>query len=238
MNLVKQLDRVHESWKLNDLKPLLLEIEAKIEEKSKNKPIFPQEDDIFRCLIDNNLDDVSCCILGQDPYFNYVDEGESTPQAMGLAFSVPESAKIPPSLKNIYKELKNTYSDYKIPSHGNLSEWSKNGVLLLNTSLTVEHNKPNHHANTGWSSFTSQIIFQLVKREKPIVFLSWGRNAHSVTAVAEATHHKVIKTSHPSPLGATKSGAEFVPFLGSKCFQLANEFLTETGQKPIDWSIK
>lgn len=238
MNLVKQFESVDTSWKTVDFNPLLNNIQQKIKEKSGDNPVFPLESDIFKCLIDNKLDDVSVCIIGQDPYFNYADEVGLTPQAMGLAFSVPRSAKVPPSLKNIYKELKNTNENFNIPSHGDLSSWSKKGVLMLNTSLTVEHNKPNHHAKTGWSIFTSQIINMLVQRKKPLVFMSWGRNAHSVTSSAEDSHHKVLKTSHPSPLGATKSGSDFTSFLGSDCFIEANKFLSQHNLPTIDWSIE
>jgi uracil-DNA glycosylase len=199
--------------------------------------ILPSHDLIFNAFKQSTYQDISVVIIGQDPYHQQPEvNGVLINQAMGLSFSVPLGVRPPPSLKNIFKELKNSFEDFKIPDHGDLSSYAPH-VLLLNTALTVEHSKPAIHAKTGWSDFTAQVIETLVKRERPIVFLSWGRHAHKVTKCAENTHHCVIKTSHPSPLGAFKSGKEFESFLGSKCFYKANDFLATQQLKVVNWSI-
>ncbi|WP_354625303.1 uracil-DNA glycosylase [Psychromonas sp. MME2] len=144
---------------------------------------------------------------------------------------------MPPSLTNIHKELENSFSHFTRPTHGNLTAWTSQ-VLLLNSSLTVAHSKPAAHAKTGWNKFTEEIVNALIQRQKPLVFLSWGKHAHKITARAENTHHYVIKTSHPSPLGARKSGLDFDAFLGSKCFLKANDFLKMQNQPPIKWQIE
>ena len=221
---------------LPSMKELLDEIEANVRGITPEALILPSFDMIFNAFKYTSFDDVSVVIIGQDPYHQICDvDGAIINQAMGLSFSVPRGLKVPPSLKNIYKELENNFVDFISPSHGDLTTWA-NQVLLLNTSLTVEWNKPASHAKTGWHKFTSKVIEALVQREKPIVFLSWGRHAHKITECAENTHHCVIKTSHPSPLGARKSGVGFDAFLGSQCFVRANQFLSNNGMSAINWS--
>ena len=220
---------------LPNMTALLDKIDANINNISPADLILPSTVLVFNAFKYSSYEGISVVIVGQDPYHQRPEvNGKLINQAMGLSFSVPFGVRPPPSLKNIFKELKNSYPHFKIPTHGDLSAYAPH-VLLLNTALTVEHSKPAIHAKTGWSEFTSQVIAALVKREKPIVFLSWGRHAHKTTKIAENTHHCVIKTSHPSPLGATKSGKEFESFLGSKCFCKANTFLIEKKLNTVDW---
>lgn len=215
---------------------LLDNIDSNIHKISAPELVLPSPDMVFNAFKHATYNDISVVIVGQDPYHQTPDvNGVPVNQAMGLSFSVPQGVKIPPSLRNIYKELESSLAEFNAPQHGDLSSWAKQ-VLLLNSALTVEHSKPAAHAKTGWNQFTAHIIESLVQREKPMVFLSWGKHAHKITACAENTHHHVIKTSHPSPLGARKSGQDFDAFLGSNCFNKANEFLIQSGQQPIIWS--
>ena len=235
--LSKEFDRI-QGWATNlpSMTDLLDEIDRNIHQISASELILPHTDMVFNAFKHASFNDISVVIVGQDPYHQTPDvNGSPVNQAMGLAFSVPQGVKIPPSLRNIYKELKSNFADFCIPQHGDLSAWTSQ-VLLLNSCLTVEHSKPAAHAKTGWNTFTMQVIETLVQRQKPIVFLSWGKHAHKITAAAENTHHCVIKTSHPSPLGATKSGQDFDAFLGSQCFNKTNAFLEQQGQQPIAWS--
>lgn len=238
--LLEHYSKIDPSWKekLSGSEYLVSEIQAKVKSISHGKRILPEPEDVFRVLMDSNFDDISVVIIGQDPYHQTpcLPNGTEIPQATGLAFSVPQGVKPPPSLKNIYKELSSCYPDFISPEHGDLSKWTKE-VLLLNTALTVEHSNAGAHAKTGWSEFTSRIIKVLIERKKPLVFLAWGKHAHAVVREAEGTHHKVIKTSHPSPLGARKSGEGFCSFLGSRCFIEANEFLESSSIKPINWHL-
>ncbi|CAH7362296.1 Uracil-DNA glycosylase [Vibrio chagasii] len=240
MKLIDEFNAVQKCWKdaIPNYEEQLASIEEQIMNISKGELVFPTTENIFRSMKETPLSETTVVILGQDPYHQYIEDlGVIIPQAMGLAFSVPREIKTPPSLKNIYKELCNSFEDYVTPFHGDISDWSKQGVLLLNTSLTVEYDKPNSHSKTGWKGFTGDIIKALISKKTPVVFLSWGKNAHAVTEQAEGTHHFVIKTSHPSPLGARKSGADFDSFIGSRCFSKVNKLLTESGQKPVDWFI-
>lgn len=227
-------------WKnsLPSMTALLDDIEVNVKHISPETLVLPNDNMIFNAFKHSTFDDIFAVIIGQDPYHQTVDiNGINVNQAMGLAFSVPQGVKVPPSLKNIYKELENNFSDFTAPPHGDLTAWTSQ-ILLLNSSLTVEHSKPAAHAKTGWNKFTSQVIRALIQREKPLVFLSWGKHAHKITECAEGTHHCVIKTSHPSPLGARKSGSDFDAFLGSRCFSKANDFLISQNQAPLVWHIE
>ncbi len=219
---------------------LLSDVERNISDTSPDTSlIIPDERFVFEAFKRTSYDGVKAVIIGQDPYFNRVDlGGRLFDQAMGLAFSVPEGIRPPPSLKNIYKELEASIEGWRKPEpeHGDLSAWSSD-VLLLNTSLTVEHGSAGSHSKVGWVGFTQSIISELILREEPLVFLAWGRHAHKAVEQAEGTHHLVVKTSHPSPLGATKSGSDFDAFLGSHCFAKANEFLANHQIPVIDWSL-
>ena len=205
-------------------KPYFKEITDFLEESYKENTIFPPRDEIFNALRLSSYEDTKVLILGQDPYYNFG-------QANGLAFSVNAGVKIPPSLKNIYKELK---SDLGIPiaDTGSLVSWAKQGVLLLNTSLTVVEKKPNSHKNIGWQIFTDEIIKILNKKESPCVFILWGNNAIAKEKFITNPKHLIIKSSHPSPLSARRG------FFGSKVFSRTNQFLKKNNEKEIDWKIE
>ncbi len=167
-------------------------------------------------------------IVGQDPY-----HGEG--QAHGLSFSVPDGIKIPPSLRNIYKELSRDLA-MDIPASGNLEGWARQGVLLLNASLTVRAAEANSHSKQGWLRFTNACIKHINTHREGVVFLAWGRFAHGLCSVVDTPKHCVIKTSHPSPLGAHKTGKDFSAFLGSGCLSQANDYLKRRGELPVCWS--
>lgn len=186
--------------------------------------IYPPMYDIYNALKYTDYDDVKIVILGQDPYHG---EGE----AHGLAFSVKYGVPIPPSLRNIYKELHDSLG-CKIPNNGYLKKWADQGVLLLNTSLTVRKDIANSHQNKGWEIFTDAVIRKLSERDKPVIFLLWGNNAKSKTALIDQHKHKVLTSVHPSPLSASRG------FFGCNHFAKANKILEEMGDTPIDWQIE
>jgi uracil-DNA glycosylase len=186
--------------------------------------VYPDKYDIFNALNFTAYKDVKIVILGQDPY-------HGPNQAHGLSFSVKPGVSIPPSLINIYKELKTDLGCY-IPNNGYLKKWANQGVLLLNTSLTVRSGQANSHKNKGWELFTDSIISLLNKREKPMVFILWGNNAISKEKLITNNVHYIIKSPHPSPLSASRG------FLGSKPFSKANTFLRSIGDSDIDWQIE
>ncbi len=190
----------------------------------KEKTIFPPKARILSALDITDYNDVKVVILGQDPYHGI---GE----ANGLAFSVNDGVKIPPSLKNIYKELHDDLG-VEIPNTGNLESWAKEGVLLLNSVLTVEKDKPASHKNIGWETFTDSIIKKLNERDKPVVFILWGNFAKSKKELITNPKHLVLTSSHPSPFSVNYG------FFGSKPFSKTNEFLRRNGIKEIDWTIK
>lgn len=184
------------------------------------KTVFPPMGDIFNALKYTPYENVKVVILGQDPYH---EKG----QAEGLCFSVPKGVKAPPSLVNIFKEIKDDVGiDNRSP---NLINWAKQGVLLLNTSLTVREGQANSHSNKGWEILTDNIIKKLNEREKPIVFLLWGANARSKAALIENKRHLVLCCAHPSPLSAYNG------FFGCRHFSKTNDFLIKNGETPIDW---
>lgn len=198
------------------------------QEEKKGKEIFPAKESIFAAFELTPFEQVKVVILGQDPY-----HGEG--QAHGLSFSVRSGTLLPPSLKNIYKEL---YRDLKIPiaEEGNLESWARQGVLLLNAALTVEKNKPLSHAKIGWARFTHAVIRRLIESKRPIIFMLWGRLAKEkyfqVSAKCEDSHIMLLQTSHPSPLSAHQG------FLGCGHFSKVNDCLIKWGAVPIDWSLK
>uniref|UniRef100_K3X359 Uracil-DNA glycosylase n=1 Tax=Globisporangium ultimum (strain ATCC 200006 / CBS 805.95 / DAOM BR144) TaxID=431595 RepID=K3X359_GLOUD len=195
-------------------------------EANSKKTIYPPPQDVFSALRDCSFSSLKVVILGQDPY-------HGPEQAHGLSFSVRRGIPPPPSLKNIYKEA---MSDVKIskPTHGCLSSWSQQGVLLLNTVLTVRKGEPNSHKKQGWETLTDAIIQRINNNTSNVVFLLWGKPAQEKGAIINTKKHLVVKSSHPSPLGATKTNA---PFIGSKCFSKANEYLIAHGKDPIDWNV-
>lgn len=191
-----------------------------IKNEYKTKTIFPSYENIFNALRYTDYDDVKVVILGQDPYHGL---GE----AHGLSFSVRENVKMPPSLQNIFKEL---YNDLGIKrTKSDLTDWAKEGVLLLNSIMTVEMDKPLSHKNKGWEIFTDNIISKLNERKEPVIFLLWGSFARSKKELITNPHHKIIESVHPSPLSASRG------FFGSKPFSKINNYLKEFGQEEIKW---
>lgn len=193
-----------------------------IETEYLTKQIFPPKKDIFKALEILNPKDVRVVIIGQDPYHN-------SNQAHGLSFSVNKGITQPPSLKNIFKELKSDLNT-DIPKHGCLDHWAKQGILLLNTVLTVEAHKPNSHKNIGWETFTDSIISNLNNKFPDIIFVLWGKYAQKKEDLI-SSKHTIIKSAHPSPFSANKG------FFGSKPFSKINKYLRKYNKPPIDWDI-
>ncbi len=196
---------------------------AKLKEEYVTKTIYPPAPDLFNALAFTSYADTKVVILGQDPY-------HGPAQAHGLSFSVQPGIKAPPSLKNIYKEL-NEDLGHPIPEHGYLENWAREGVLLLNTVLTVEDGKPASHKDWGWERFTDAIISALNKRDQPVVFILWGKHAEKKAADIDGAKHTVFQSAHPSPFAARKG------FFGSKPFSRANAALQTYGRSPINWEL-
>lgn len=188
------------------------------------KTIYPDKYDIFNSLHYTSYEDVKVVILGQDPY-------HGPNQAHGLSFSVNPGVRIPPSLLNIYKELNSDLGCY-IPNNVYLKKWADQGVLLLNTSLTVRAGEANSHKNKGWEIFTDKIISLVNEKDDPVVFLLWGNNAISKKKLITNDKHLILSSVHPSPLSASRG------FFGSKPFSKINQFLISVNKKPIDWQIE
>jgi len=191
--------------------------------KNSKKIIYPKSQDVFQAFNLTPFEDTKVVILGQDPY-------HGPNQAIGLCFAVAPGIKVPPSLQNIYKELK---ADVNIPivQHGNLIPWAKQGVFLLNSVLTVEAGKPASHQGKGWEQFTNTVIQRLNAQDRPLVFLLWGAYAQKKGALVDANKHLVLQAAHPSPFAAARG------FFGCRHFSKTNEFLIRTGQTPIDWHL-
>ena len=192
-------------------------------EKLKNKIIFPPGNKIFNAFNLTKFEDVKVVILGQDPYHGYN-------QAHGLSFSVEEGIRPPPSLKNIFKELESDIG-IKQPEHGNLERWCNEGVLLLNSILTVEKSKPTSHSNMGWEQFTDKILSILNDLKRNIVFILWGKKAQEKGHFLDKNRHLILKSAHPSPYSANNG------FLGSKPFSKTNHYLNSNNIKEIDWDL-
>ena len=203
-------------------KEYYLNIRNFLKSEYSQRTIFPSMYDIFNALKYTSFSDTKVVILGQDPY-------HEVGQAHGLSFSVKRGIKIPPSLVNIYKEL-NTDIGMQIPNHGELTSWAKQGVLLLNATLTVRESQANSHKDIGWAIFTDEIIKKLNFSNNPIVFILWGANARSKKKYITNSNHLVIESAHPSPLSAYNG------FFGSKPFSKTNDFLVSKGLTPINWS--
>ncbi len=186
--------------------------------------VYPSMYDIYNAMKLTAYNDVKCVIIGQDPY-----HGEG--QAHGLSFSVRQGIAPPPSLVNIFKEIYNDVGIDNSGKHGDLTKWAENGVLLLNSVLTVRANQPRSHRGMGWENFTTEIITLLNKREKPMVFLLWGNDAKQKMSYITNPNHLVLTSAHPSPLSAYNG------FFGCRHFSKANEFLRKNGLEEIDWSI-
>lgn len=206
-------------------KPYMLELQSFLKSEIENgKSIFPKSDQYFEAFTQTPLNEVKVVILGQDPY-------HGPGQAHGLCFSVQKGVAIPPSLKNIYKELKQDIPGFEIPPHGNLTSWAKQGVLLLNATLTVERAAAASHQKKGWEEFTDAALKIVNESETPKVFILWGASAQKKGEFIDNQKHLVIKAVHPSPLSAHRG------FFGHKPFSKTNQFLVQTGQQPIDWSL-
>lgn len=203
-------------------KDYYIQIREFLKKEYAEKTVYPSMYDIFNALKLTAIEDVNAVILGQDPY-------HGPNQAHGLAFSVQKGVAIPPSLVNIYKELHDDLG-CTIPNHGCLTKWANQGVLLLNTSLTVRAGQANSHKDIGWSIFTDAVISVLNKREQPMVFLLWGANARKKKALITNPNHLVLECPHPSPLSAYNG------FFGCKHFSKTNAFLEQYGRH-IDWQI-
>jgi len=204
-------------------KDYYLQLRQFLKHEYATQTIYPDMYHIFNALQSTSYSDVKAVILGQDPY-------HGPRQAHGLCFSVQDGIQPPPSLQNIFKELHDDVG-ISIPASGNLSAWTQEGVLLLNTVLTVRQGIPNSHRNRGWEMFTDRIISLLDQRETPLVFLLWGANAGAKTALLHNPNHLVLKTVHPSPLSAHRG------WFGCKHFSKTNQFLIQHGIEPICWQL-
>ena len=218
---------IHPSWKdelsdefnslyFNDLKSFL------VEEKKKNL-VFPPGKLIFNAFDLTPFDNVKVVLLGQDPYHN-------VGQAHGLCFSVPDGVEFPPSLRNIFQELHNDLN-IPVPKSGNLEKWARQGVLLLNATLTVRAHEAGSHQKKGWEQFTDAVIRTISQKHTGVVFLLWGNYAQAKTALIDTSKHFILKAVHPSPLSASRG------FFGCKHFSQTNELLTQNGKTPIDWDL-
>ena len=205
-------------------KPYYKDLFLKVQEEYKTTQVFPPADDIFNAFHLTDLKDVKVVVLGQDPYHNIG-------QAHGLSFSVKPGIEAPPSLVNIYKELEEDLGCY-VPNNGYLVKWAKQGVLLLNTVLTVRAHQANSHRGIGWEEFTNAVIRILNEQDRPIVFLLWGRPAQNKMSMLNNPNHLILTAPHPSPLSAYRG------FFGCKHFSRTNEFLAANGVEPIDWQIE
>ena len=226
------------------------ELLAEVEGLRDEETIYPPQDDVLNALAFTAPEDVRVVVLGQDPY-------HGPGQAMGLAFSVPEGQKVPPSLRNIFKELA-ADAGCAVPPSGDLTPWARRGVLLLNTTLTVREHAANSHSKLGWQTLTTYVVEECMCAPQPVVFLAWGRPAVKLIEAAksraegaaallqgeaaaqagQAVSRKfVLKSTHPSPLSASRAAGDLPAFLGSRPFSRANEFLRECGEEPIDWSL-
>jgi uracil-DNA glycosylase len=206
-------------------KPYMVELKKFLkDEKEGGHKIYPKGGDIFNAFNKTPFNNVKVVILGQDPY-----HGEQ--QAHGLSFSVQKGIGIPPSLRNIYKELATDIEGFKIPCHGDLTAWAEQGVLLLNASLTVRAGSPGSHQKKGWEEFTDNVIKTISDKREGIIFILWGSFAQAKEELIDKTKHHIIKSPHPSPFSADRG------FFGSKPFSKTNEILLKQGEKTVDWQI-
>lgn len=204
-------------------KPYFQQLMTWLDQEYEEAVVYPPRDLLFQAFRLTPYAEVKAVILGQDPY-------HGAGQAEGLSFSVMPGVRVPPSLRNIYIELKEDLN-IPTPNHGSLVQWGKEGVLLLNTALTVRESKPASHRGKGWEQFTDAVIHALNDRSKPMVFLLWGNHAAEKESFIDQERHLIIRSAHPSPFAARKG------FFGSKPFSRTNEFLEQHGERPIDWHI-
>lgn len=219
--------QIEESWKnvLNDefQKEYFIKLKEFLVEEKKKYTLYPPGSQIFAAFNHTPFNSVKVVILGQDPY-------HGPGQAHGLCFSVPKGIPAPPSLQNIFKELNNDLG-LPIPNHGNLEKWTKQGVLLLNATLTVRANQAGSHQNKGWETFTDAAIKVLSDHHEGLVFILWGNYAQAKTRIIDTNKHFVLTAPHPSPLSASRG------FFGCKHFSKTNRLLTSIGKDPIDWAL-
>ncbi|MBN8234614.1 uracil-DNA glycosylase [Halobacillus kuroshimensis] len=199
------------------------ELEKEIEREYEQVHVFPEREHVLAAMEGTALSDTKVVILGQDPYHN---EG----QAHGYSFSVRPHVSIPPSLRNIYKELEHDLN-IKKPNHGCLQSWAAEGVLLLNDVLTVRAHEPHSHKGIGWEKFTDAVIRKVNEKEQPVVFILWGKHAQKKADFVDRERHLVLESSHPSPFAAHRG------FFGSRPFSKANEFLNVHGESPVNWAL-
>lgn len=216
---LKVLNREFDKEYMKKLKQFL------VDEKKDGKTIYPKGDDIFNAFTLTPFNKVKVVILGQDPYHGFN-------QAHGLSFSVQNGVRFPPSLKNIFKELQTDIEGFKIPETGDLSDWAKQGVLMLNSSLTVNAGDAGSHQEKGWENFTDEVIKVLSDKKENIIFILWGKFAQEKEEFIDTTKHHIIKSKHPSPFSA------YSGFFGSKPFSKTNEILKSLGSTEIDWNLK
>jgi uracil-DNA glycosylase len=221
--------QLEESWKQPLIeqfgKPYFLELKRFLkDEKAQGKIIYPKGSQIFNAYNSTPFDAVKVVILGQDPY-------HGVGQAHGLCFSVQYGVKPPPSLVNIYKEIKNCYPDFQIPEHGNLQTWANQGVFLLNSILTVEANKAASHQKRGWEEFTNASIEALSKNKEGVIFLLWGNFAQQKAALIDERKHFILKAAHPSPFSVHNG------FFGCGHFLKTNQILQQQNKQEIDWQL-
>lgn len=193
------------------------------QERASGVTVYPPQKDVFNAFRLTELDDINVVILGQDPY-------HGPGQAHGLAFSVLPGVAVPPSLQNIYKELEQEFSDFTRPSHGFLESWAKQGVLLLNTVLTVEAGKAHSHARLGWETFTDKVIADINQHREGVIFLLWGAHAQKKGSIIDSQRHHILRAPHPSPLSAHRG------FFGCGHFAQTNTLLTQAGKRAINWT--
>jgi uracil-DNA glycosylase len=218
--------KIHPSWLavLKDEfdKEYFQKLTEFVKQEYTSKKVYPEGKNIFRAFELCPFDEVKVVILGQDPY-------HGPKQANGLCFSVGDGIPLPPSLQNIYKEIQSDIG-IKMPETGNLDNWSRQGMLLLNATLTVQANKPGSHQHQGWEEFTDAVIKEVSEKKEHIVFILWGKYAQEKGKIIDPQKHFILKAPHPSPFSA-HSG-----FFGSKPFSKTNDYLKSIGEKPIDWS--
>ena len=220
-------DLIHNDWRAaleSEIdRPYFKLLERFVTKEREHYQVFPARSDVFKALQLTPLSKTRVVVLGQDPYH---DEG----QAHGLCFSVPRQTPIPRSLRNIHRELEDDL-DLPLPDHGNLENWARQGVLLLNTVLTVRAHAANSHRGKGWEEFTEAVIRLLDAAEQRVVFILWGRQAQQTASTVNSDRHMLIASAHPSPLSARRG------FFGSKPFSRANQALEANGLPPIDWQL-
>lgn len=207
------------------LQPYFIDTLAQVEQaRASGQVIYPPQADVFNAFKLTELENLKVVILGQDPY-------HGPNQAHGLAFSVRHGVRVPPSLQNMYKELALEYPEFQLPEHGCLESWAQQGVLLLNTVLTVIATQPNSHRHLGWEQFTDKVIASISEQCQGIVFLLWGSHAQKKGRYIDRERHFVLEAPHPSPLSAHRG------FLGCGHFKQANELLVKQGKTPINWQV-